>query len=479
MSIASTASPKIRNEADYPRLKEYVIANTGLAYYGDKDETFAGHVGKRILRLGLPDCASYLRLLQSDQIDGTELDQLIAMLTIGETFFFRHHEAFDALRDVVFPDLIRRNQAIRKLRIWSAGCSIGAEPYSIAILLKRDLGHLLTGWDVSIIATDINREVLDRARAGRYEEWAFRSVPDEIKSACFSKSGTTWTIDPQYRESISFQYHNLVKDPCPSLRNHIDCFDLVLCRNVTIYFSQETVRNLVQELYFSLPDSGWLLVGHSEPNVEVYRSFRAVNLQGVVLYQKTNEEPAAPAWSQAPPFSFVPQPFTLPPAPAAPPARTPGPVASHSTLRKRDDGTARAPDFPQSPDLASIKQIADQGDIEKAAQCCEKLLEREKLNPVAHFYYALVLEQMGRRRETQDSLQRAIYLDRSFIVAHYYLGLIQQRAAEPKQALRCFRNVLNLVSGLKDDQLIPAADEFTVAELKQLTQMHIDALPKI
>src|SRR5207249_2650378 len=139
---------------------DYLIAHTGLAYYSDKDEQLAGHLAKRIAGLKLPDCASYLRLLRSDEIDGPELDKLIALLTIGETFFFRHHEAFDALRDVVFPDLIRRNQAIRKLRVWSAGCSIGAEPYSIAILLKRDLGHLLSGWEVSIIATDINREFL-------------------------------------------------------------------------------------------------------------------------------------------------------------------------------------------------------------------------------------------------------------------------------------------------------------------------------
>ena len=98
---------------------------------------------------------------------------------------------------------------------------------------------------------------------------------------------------------------------------------------------------------------------------------------------------------------------------------------------------------------------------------------------MAHFYYALILEQMGRRCETQESLRRAIYLDRSFIVAHYYLGLIQQRLADSKQALRCFRYALNLLSGMKEDQPIPAAIEYSVAELRQLTQMHIDALPKV
>jgi chemotaxis protein methyltransferase CheR len=466
-------------DPEYPRLKDYFIANTGLAYYIDKDEQLAGYLAKRMEGLALPDCASYLRLLQSDEIDGSELDKLIAMVTIGETFFFRHHEAFDALRDVVIPDLIRRNQSVRKLRIWSAGCSIGAEPYSMAILLKREFGHLLSQWDVSIIATDINRDFLDRAREGKYEDWAFRSVPEEIKTACFTKSGNSWVIDPQYKEWISFQYHNLVKDPCPSLRNHVEAFDLILCRNVTIYFSQQAARNLVQELYFSLPANGWLLVGHAEPNVDVYRSFRAVNCPGVVLYQKASEEQAELARTSPGPFTFVPQPFSLPPAPEAPPQRPPDFAISHAALWERKPEAARPPDSSPSPDLASIQQIADQGDLERAARCCETLLEREKLNPEAHFYYALILEQMGRRRETQESLRRAIYLDRSFVVAHYYLGLIQQRMAEPKQALRSFRNALSLLSGMDAGQSIPAAREFLVGELTQLTQMHIDALQKV
>ena len=479
MSSASLTPHALSADPGYPRLKDYFIAATGLAYYADKDEQLAAHLARRMEGLALPDCTSYIRLLQSDEIDGSELDNLIAMATIGETFFFRHHEAFDALRDVVLPDSIRRNQSIRKLRIWSAGCSIGAEPYSVAILLKREFAHLLTGWEISIIATDINREFLDRARKGSYEDWAFRSVPEDIKRECFSRRGNSWEIDPQYQEWISFQYHNLVKDPCPSLRNHLDAFDLILCRNVTIYFSQRTVRNLVQELYFSLPADGWLLVGHSEPNVEVYRSFRAVNVPGAVLYQKVGEESAASARTSPEPFSFVPQPLILPPAPEPPLQRPPDFVPMRAAAPAQKAGPALPVNYSPTPDLAAIQKIADQGNLEEAARRCEKLLEREKLDPMTHFYYALILEQMGRRRETQESLRRAIYLDRNFIVAHYYLGLIQQRLAEPKEALRCFRNALNLLSGMPADRPIPAANEFSAAELKQLIQMHIDALPKV
>jgi chemotaxis protein methyltransferase CheR len=342
--------------------------------------------------------------------------------------------------------------------------------------LRRDLAHLLSGWEISIVATDINRDFLDRARLGKYEEWAFRGTPAEVRSACFEKAGNAWLINPQFKESVSFQYHNLVKDPCPTLRNHLDGFDLIVCRNVTIYFSQDTIRNLVQELSFSLVDAGWLLVGHAEPNVEVYRSFRTVNMQGVVLYQKAPQETTAPAWLPLPPFAFDPQPSINPPVIASPMAPTPGFASKQSPSRERKDRAAPAPS--PVPELASIQATADRGDLDEAARSCETLLTKQKLDPMVHFYYALILEQMGRRRETQESLRRAVYLDRNFVIAHYYLGLIQQRLRDPKNALRCFRNVLNLLAPLKADQPIPAADEFTVAELKQLTQMHIAALPK-
>jgi chemotaxis protein methyltransferase CheR len=130
------------------------------------------------------------------------------------------------------------------------------------------------------------------------------------------------------------------------------------------------------------------------------------------------------------------------------------------------------------PELASIQAIADQGDLERAAHACERLLQTAKLNPLLHFFHAMILEQMGRRRETQEALRRAIYLDRAFVIAHYYLGLIQQRLGRPKDAFRCFRNTLALLSDFQPGQSIPGADGITAGELTQLTQLHMEALPK-
>ncbi|MBX9634721.1 MAG: protein-glutamate O-methyltransferase CheR, partial [Magnetospirillum sp.] len=183
----------------FPRLKALVIETTGMAFYADKDEDLARIVAARMGETGLIPCARYLELISDPVLGRDEMDALVAELTIGETYFFRHREQFDALRDIILPDVLARNQGVRRLRIWSAGCATGPEPYSLAIMLKRDFGARIAGWHVSIVGTDINQKFLARARDGRYDEWAFRATPDDVRRDCFDKVGKQWAIKPEYK----------------------------------------------------------------------------------------------------------------------------------------------------------------------------------------------------------------------------------------------------------------------------------------
>src|SRR5882724_5408121 len=146
------SSDTLVSDPQYARLKEHLIESTGLMYYADKDVDLARRVGGRLATAGAHDCASYLRVLRDPLRGPSELDALIAEITIGETYFFRHREHFDALRELVLPDLINRSRtripAMRTLRIWCAGCADGPEPYSMAILLKREIAQEILGWDV-------------------------------------------------------------------------------------------------------------------------------------------------------------------------------------------------------------------------------------------------------------------------------------------------------------------------------------------
>jgi len=243
----------------YRNLKNYLIESTGLAYYLDKDSELAEKIAKRLEALNMSGCSAYLALLRDGQAGEAELDELVADLTIGETYFFRHEEQFDALRRTILPDIIRRNAPRRQIRIWSAGCATGAEAYSISILLRREFAGQLAGWDVSIVGTDINRRFLAQAREGHFGDWALRGTGEEIKSTCFLQSARSWRIRDEYREGIALQYHNLVKHPYPSLLHNLAAFDLILCRNVMIYFSHEVIQDCINRFWNSLVDGGWLL----------------------------------------------------------------------------------------------------------------------------------------------------------------------------------------------------------------------------
>jgi chemotaxis protein methyltransferase CheR len=451
------------SDPDYARLKDHLIEATGLAYYADKDEDLAGRITRRFSELGVRDCASYIHLLLDQQNGDSELDALIAELTIGETYFFRDHEQFEALRAIVFPDLLNRNRDLHRLHIWSAGCAIGAEPYSVAVLLRQEFAAGIAGWDVNILGTDLNRRFLSRACEGRFEDWAFRSVPDEFKRRYFRQTERSWTISPEYKEWVSFQYHNLVKHSFPSLVNNLSAFDLILCRNVMIYFSPAVIRSIVAQFRDCLVEGGWLVVGHAEPSTEIFRDFCTVSAPGTTLYQK--------AATLAVPNTPEELCLSLPPLRAA--VEWPGPILPRAAPFPPALVVERASPL---PGLAQVRRLADRGEWQNAAKLCCELLEQDGLDPAVHFYYALVLEQMGLAAGAEQCLRRAIYLDRKFVLAHYHLGLFLQKSRKRQNAARSFENVLGLLSPHQDDGRFPNGDDITVAELRELTRMHLEVL---
>jgi chemotaxis protein methyltransferase CheR len=444
----------------YPQLKDYVIKSTGLDYYATKDADLARRVHRRLSGFGFSDCASYLERLRNPSHGPAEMDALIAEITIGETYFFRHREHFDALRDIILPDLIARNAAGRQLRIWCAGCADGAEPYSLSILLRREMGHLLSGWTVSILGTDINRKYLASARTGRFEEWSLRATPPDIRRACFEGNGKQWIIAPEYKAGVSFQFHNLVENIFPQV-NDIPVFDLIICRNVMIYFGPELMRTIVNRFHACLEPGAWLLVGPTEPNMAHFNLFRAVNAPGVTLYQR----PVFPAAPQ----NGKPQQWQIEqwfPEVAAEPIAEPA-VPRHD----RTEAAIASP----PPGLADLLRYADCGDWENAARCGRELLKLDNLNAAVHFHYALVMEQMGDFAEAERSLRKAIYLNRQAALAHYHLGLLLQSRGELRPASRCFDNVLNVLASQAHDVILTGVDGISVAELRKLARMQLDS----
>lgn len=488
MSRVQSAQGRLAEDPGYPELKARVIESTGLAYYKDRDEDLSERIARRLSKLGLKDCASYLGLLSEGPAGAQELDELIVELTIGETYFFRYPEQFEALRDIVLPDLAQRRRSSRRLRIWSAGCASGPEPYSLSLLTKRELGQSLAGWDVSILGTDINRRFLAQAREARYGDWALRATPEEIKRSCFSGAKDSWALDPQYKGGVCFQYHNLVKHPFPSLIDNLCAFDLILCRNVMIYLQAEINRRIAAQFHRCLQDGGWLLIGEAEADTRLFRSFLTVNVPGAVLYQKkegaSESLPAAPhVGSNALPeraeygaAPAAPAPQALPEAPPPPwsaPLLPPEP-APHD-WKDLETGPSPQSPAPARP-LEEVRLLADQGRWEEASELCRRALEKDSLNPLAHFYYALILEQIGLADQSEESLRRALYLERNFVLAHYHLGVLLQKTGRLAASSRSFQNALTLLFRLDKDRAFPEADGIKAGELQELAKMHLEVL---
>jgi len=430
----------------YTRLKEHLIATTGLAFYADRDERLTELIAGRLSALGMPDCSCYADFLADPEQGRAEMEVLIARLTIGETYFFRDEAQFDAIRNIILPDILERNKSSKQLRIWSAGCATGAEPYSLAILLARDFADRIAGWQIGIDATDLNRGYLVQAAEGKFRAWAFRSTPDEVKRECFSKEGVVWTIHPRYKQCISFHHMNLVEREFSTPWPDGTLFDLILCRNVMIYFAPEVNRRLIGQLHNSLGADGWLVVGASEHGPDSYQAFRTSDVAKARIYQK------------------------LPP-PLAPLEVAPEPVAWVRPTAKSP--AEPLPAVPGPADLEGLRRLADRGDWQGAAEYGRTLLSRDGLNPQIHFYQALIFENLGQAAEAQQCLRHAIYLDRSFALAHYQLGLALERDRQMPAAARSFGNVLKVLASAPDDALVTAGSGVTATGLKELARTHL------
>jgi chemotaxis protein methyltransferase CheR len=437
-------------DPSYLRLKNQLIASTGLAFYADRDNELTELIGQRLSDLRLCDCSSYSQFLADSAGGAAEMDVLIARLTIGETSFFRDPEQFAAIRDIILPDIFERKQSSKQLRIWSAGCSTGAEPYSLAILMARELAERIAGWDIGIHATDLNRDFLARAAEGKFRAWTLRSAADEVKRECFSHEGHTWTIHPRYKQWISFRQMNLAAREFSNPLGEDARFDLILCRNVMIYFSPEINRRLIGQFHQSLEDYGWLVVGSSEHNPENYKNFSSVDASGARIYQKRPAKLAALEMATEP---------QVQPRPAPEP-------------KPREKPRIEAPRERDRTDLEELRQLADRGDWQSASEYGQRLLAGDRLNPEIHFFLALVFENLGMVDEPERSLRQALYLDRNFALAHYHLGLALKRDGQMAGAARSFGNVLKVLNGIPDETAVMAGRGITAISLKELSKMH-------
>ena len=261
------------NSQDFQLFGDIVKSRSGLVLTEEKVYLLESRLVPLARRRGLENLEALAEEVRRHN-DERLLEEITEAMTTNETFFFRDTKPFDTFRDVVLPQLLKARAAQKSLRIWTAACSTGQEPYSIAMLLKEEAAKM-AGWRVEIMATDISHEVLEKAKAGLYSQFEVqRGLPIQLLMKHFQQVGEMWQIDSSIRAMVKFQPKNLLGD-----LGSMGKFDVVFCRNVLIYFDQSTKGQVLTQIHNILADDGALFLGGAETVLGICDSFKPVDGQ--------------------------------------------------------------------------------------------------------------------------------------------------------------------------------------------------------
>lgn len=274
------------------QLSERIECRTGLHFPPARFADLRRGLTQAGLESGAHDTQTYAEALLVRDLSHADLVVLAGWLTIGETHFFRDERAFEYLETTLLPGLIAAKRGgERRLRIWSAGCASGEEPYSIAMLLHRLLPDL-KDWEISLLGTDINPKALARAAVGIYTEWSFRGTPAWVKPRFFvARTDGRYEIQTSIKRMVSFGNLNLAEDSYPLILNQTHGLDLIICRNVLLYFAPSSIPQVIERFRRSLVESGHLVMGAVEACQIAFPAFTAIAAPGMALYRKNENFP--------------------------------------------------------------------------------------------------------------------------------------------------------------------------------------------
>jgi len=452
--------------SELERFRVLVAERLGLSFDDSKLAFLVGVLARRV-EATRATTASYLQRLGGAG-DPEELRALALELTVTETYFFRNQDQFRAFAEVALPERLVARAAARTLRLLSAGCASGEEPYSLAILIRERLANPM--WDVSIVAVDVNAVMLEKAARARYSAWALRETPPELQRRWFKGEGRELTLDDEIRKAVAFHEHNLVEDD-PRLWAP-ESYDVVFCRNVIMYFTPEIAQRLIARITRALCPGGYLFLGHAETLRGLSNDYHLRHTHGTFYYQR-KDVPSHAALTPPPTASTAPSQdlawattwvetvqraserihaLTKRPARTSE-SREGASNAGHSAtdlnvaleLLKRErysDALALLGRLPaasaRDPDILLLRAIllTHGGQLAAAEKVCADLLRLDELNTGAHFVLALCREGAGDRQGAVDHDQVAAYLDPGFAMPRLHLGLLARRLGDREAARR-------------------------------------------
>ncbi len=272
-------------DAEFAQLRDFIYELSGIYVADNRKYLLENRLSGRIKTLNLKDFNEYYKYLRYDSKRKEELTKLFEVITTNETSFFRNPPQLKVFKDKVLSVALeeQRKKGQKRLHIWSAGCSTGEEPYTIAIILHQVLGPELRSWNVKITANDLSEAVIAAARKGVYSEYSLRTTPKEVVAKYFTKDGDRYLINPDVKRLVHFGQINL-NDRLAVKR--VERSQIVFCRNVIIYFDDAMKKKVITAFYDNLEPGGFLLIGHSESLHNISRAFKPEHHPGAIVYRK-------------------------------------------------------------------------------------------------------------------------------------------------------------------------------------------------
>ncbi|GAB4345110.1 MAG: protein-glutamate O-methyltransferase CheR [Cyanophyceae cyanobacterium] len=491
----------------------------GLAWRSGDQTTLIRTVERRMRALRLVKLGDYLGRLAGGPLGpgGDEWGHLAEGLTVGESYFFRDRGQMAALRDEILPTLLGDRRPGKPLRLWSAGCSTGEEAYSLAMLVDLvRLGERLgTGGTaaataaVQVLGTDLNPSVIARARKGTYGDWSFRMVEPHLRDRYFRGQGGHWQVEARIQQWVTFQVSNLMAADFE--RQGLREFDVILCRNVFVYFSPTAIAATLAKFYQALRPGGYLLTGHAELSGIALPGFEAVSFPGTLAYRRPLDAATAPAGRTVPaptppPAAAIatpPRVRTIPPN-LRPPSDRPTPQpSSHPTLPKapepepwlvaldaamgRGDHTGAIAIAQNAlrhhpnhgPLLERLAELyADRGQYDQAIATARRCLTLVPDAIAPCHVLARIAEERGNLDEAKTWLQRIVYLQPEAILARAELGTIYWHGGDRDRARVTLSAALKLLEPCADDTPLDRHGHLTAAPCRQQILTLLDSLDR-
>ncbi|MGQ9777247.1 MAG: CheR family methyltransferase [Thermodesulfobacteriota bacterium] len=426
------------------RLFENLFLETfGMHLDWERNPSFEFALSTRLRQRGFKSYQEYYDFIRFHSEGSFELRELVDLITVKETHFFRNKTQFDVLMEYVLPEIIQRKEKSgeRRIRCWSAGCATGDEAYSLAIVLREVLPWP-SEWSVSILGTDINRNGLAMAKKGVYERGHLVSLPQFYLQKYFKSQGLAYVLHSEIKEMVQFEDHNLVKDPFTDER--MRDLDFIFCRNVLIYLNEMAMRRIIDNFYYCLTPSGYLFLGHAE-----------------ILWQRDHQ------------FETVlfPQTFIYRKRPNFPIKRDPLPKGKEAL---RTQVQLEAPPVRNTLSLAA--QWANEAKYQEAVDLLKKIISDEPLSLEAHYLLGVIYQKEDFREEAKVQFRKVLYLDPNVASAYFHLGYLYLREGSLKEASRLLRKAVHLLQKRPKGERAEFFEEVTVEFLLKTCK---DTLMKI